>query len=104
MSSKKIIDREFKINAVRYRKDHMDLTLEEISKNLGVSKSSIHRWCKEYGNPEDTEIINNHDLFRGSGNYSSEDAKELARLKKENRDLRDAVEIIKKAMNILNSQ
>ena len=101
---KKIIDRQFKINAVKYRKDHMDLTLEEISKNLGVSISSIHRWCKEYGNPEDTEIINNHELFRGSGNYSSEDAKELARLKKENRDLRDAVEILKKAMNILNSQ
>ena len=39
-----------------------------------------------------------------SGNYSSDDAKELARLKKENRDLRDAVEILKKAMNILNSQ
>ena len=28
----------------------------------------------------------------------------IARLKKENRDLRDAVEILKKAMNILNSQ
>ena len=40
-------------------------------------------------------------MFRGSGNYSSDDAKELARLKKENRDLRDAVEILKKAKNEL---
>lgn len=30
--------------------------------------------------------------------------KELARLKKENRDLKDAVEILKKAMSIVSSQ
>ena len=39
-------------------------------------------------------------MFRGSGNFSSDEAKELARLKKENRDLKDAVEILKKAMAI----
>ena len=37
-------------------------------------------------------------------NFSSDDAKELARLKKENRDLKDAVEILKKAMSIVSSQ
>ena len=31
-------------------------------------------------------------------------SKELARLKKENRDLKDAVEILKKAMSIVSSQ
>lgn len=46
----------------------------------------------------------NRDLFRGSGNFSSDDAKELARLKKENKDLKDAVEILKKAMSIVSSQ
>ena len=34
----------------------------------------------------------------------SDDAKELARLKKENRDLKDAVEISKKAMSIVSRQ
>ena len=43
-------------------------------------------------------------LFRGSGNFSSDEAKELTRLKKENRDLKDAVEILKKAMSIISSQ
>ena len=43
-------------------------------------------------------------MFRGSGNFSSDEAKELARLKKENRDLKDAVEILKKAMIIVSSQ
>ena len=68
--------------------------------NLGISLSSIHRWIKEYSSNSDDESK----VFTGSGNYSSDDAKELARLKKENRDLRDAVEILKKVMNILNSQ
>ena len=43
-------------------------------------------------------------MFRGSGNFSSDEAKELARLKKENRDLNDAVEILKIAMSIVSSQ
>ena len=53
----------------------------------------------EYASADDKSNV-----FRGSGNFSSEEAKEIARLKKENRDLKDAVEILKKAMNILNSQ
>lgn len=71
--------------------------MAEVANNLGISLSSIHRWIKEYSSNSDDESK----VFRGSGNYSSDDAKEL---KKENRDLRDAVEILKKAMNILNSQ
>lgn len=102
-SNKKIIDKEFKINAVKYKEDHPELSYEEVAKNLGVSTSSIHRWVKAYS-PSTLNSSDKSDAFRGSGNYSSDDAKELARLKKENKDLRDAVEILKKAMNILNSQ
>lgn len=40
--------------------------------------------------------------MRGSGNYSSDEAKEIARLKKELKDTKDALEILKKAMGILN--
>ena len=38
---------------------------------------------------------------RGSGNYSSDEAKEIARLKRELRDTQDALEILKKAISIL---
>lgn len=100
MAKKKQIDKQFKIDAVNYRKHHPELTMAEVANNLGISLSSIHRWIKEYSSNSDDESK----VFIGSGNYSSDDAKELARLKKENRDLRDAVEILKKAMNILNSQ
>ncbi len=33
---------------------------------------------------------------RGSGNYSSDEAKEIARLKRELRDANDVIEILKK--------
>ncbi len=38
---------------------------------------------------------------RGSGNYASDEAKEIARLKRELRDAQDALEVLKKAINIL---
>ena len=38
---------------------------------------------------------------RGSGNYSSDEAKEIARLKRELRDAKDALDVLKKAINIL---
>ena len=48
MAGKKVIDKQFKLDAVQYRKDHPELTFEQVAKNLGISNSSIHRWCKQY--------------------------------------------------------
>ena len=38
---------------------------------------------------------------RGRGNYESDEAKEIARLKKELRDTQEALDILKKAIGIL---
>ena len=38
---------------------------------------------------------------RGRGNFESEEAKEIARLRKELRDTQDALDILKKAIGIL---
>ena len=38
---------------------------------------------------------------RGAGNYASDEEKENARLRKELRDTKDALEILKKAISIL---
>ena len=38
---------------------------------------------------------------RGSGNYASEEAKEIAKLQRELRDTKDALEVLKKAIGIL---
>lgn len=102
MSENKVIDKQFKLDAVQYRKDHPELTFQQVADNLGVSNSSIHRWCKQFDEAKNENEDSN--LFRGSGNFSSDEAKELACLKKENRDLKDAVEILKKAMSIISSQ
>ena len=38
---------------------------------------------------------------RGSGNYSSDEQKEIARLRRELRDAQDALDVLKKVINIL---
>ena len=55
MARKKVIDKQFKLDAVQYRKDHPELTFEQVAKNLGISNSSIHRWCKQFS---DTKVKN----------------------------------------------
>lgn len=39
--------------------------------------------------------------YRGSGNYASDEDKEIARLKRELRDAKDAINVLKKAISIL---
>lgn len=39
--------------------------------------------------------------YRGSGNYASDEVKEIARLKRELRDAKDAINVLKKAISIL---
>ena len=39
-------------------------------------------------------------LVRGSGNYASDEQKEIARLKRELCDAQDALDVLKKAINI----
>ena len=88
-------DREFKINAVNYVNEHPDLTLEECCKNLGIELSTLSRWRQQFQ-------INNGDIpVRGSGNYSSDEQKEIARLRRELRDTQDALDVLKKAIGIL---
>ena len=54
----------------------------------------MEKWLSQYRKDPDNS-------FRGSGNYESEEAKQIARLKKENKDLKDALEVLKKAIGIL---
>ena len=69
---------EFKEDAVRYRLEHSDIALRKCAENLGISVPT-----------------------RGSGNYASDEAKEIARLQRELRDAKDALEVLKKAIGIL---
>ncbi len=64
--------------------------ISKCAKNLGISKSALSTWGKSYDENEGSVPT------RGRGNYESDEAKEIARLKKELRDTQDALEILKK--------
>lgn len=88
-------DKQFKLDAIKYVTEHPDLTQEECCKNLDISLSTLARWKSQY-------LDNNGDIpTRGSGNYASDEQKEIARLKRELRDAQDALDVLKKAIGIL---
>ena len=80
---------EFKNDAARYWKKHPELGIAKRAKNLGVSKTALSNWRRIYDSNEGTVPT------RGRGNFESNNAKELARLRKELRDTRDALDVLK---------
>ena len=94
MATQKKYSQEFKNDAVEYRKSHAELSLKTCAANLGVSPVSLREWIKA---TDDTGKV----VMRGSGNYASDEQMEIARLKRELRDTKDALEILKKAIGIL---
>lgn len=86
---------QFKLDAVNYRKEHPDLTQVECAKNLGIGASTLGKWEAQFRNNDgDIPVVD-------SGNYASEEAREIARLKRELRDAQDALDVLKKAISIL---
>lgn len=86
---------EFKQDTVAYYYSS-GKTVEQVAKELKVGKSTLGKWIRD---ARDNSGVVPH---RGSGNYGSDIEKENARLKKELRDSQDALEILKKAISILN--
>ena len=86
---------EFKEDAVRYRLEYSDIALRKCAENLGISESALKKWIRAAKEHEGSVPT------RGSGNYASDEAKEIARLQRELRDTKDALEVLKKAIGIL---
>lgn len=95
MGKGKQYSQQFKEDAVRYKEEHPELTYDKAASNLGISDSALKSWVKASKENEGSVPT------RGSGNYASDDAKEIARLQRELRDTKDALEILKKAIGIL---
>lgn len=85
-------NKEFKEQAVEYVKSHPELKITECARNLGINVNTLHTWLKKDRANEE---------FRGSGNYKSDEAKEIARLKRELQAHKDALNILKKTIKIL---
>ena len=69
--------KQFKLDAVNYRKEHPDLTQVECAKNLGICISTLARWESQFRDNDSNIPV------RGSDSYESGEAKEIARLKRE---------------------
>ena len=87
-------DKQFKLDAIQYYQDHKDLGVRGCAENLGIGYSTLTKWLKGFRESGDIPV-------RGSGNYASDEQKEIARLRRELRDAQDALDVLKKAINIL---
>ncbi len=87
--------KDFKEDAVQYVQDHPDLPVVKCAENLGVNARTLHGWV--------SLSRSRGEVHRGSGNYESDQAKEIARLKRQLQDTEDALHILKKAISILNN-
>ena len=75
--------KQFKLDAIIYRKEHPDLTQVECAKNLGIGVSTLARWKAQFRDKDgDIPVL-------GSGSYACDEAKEIARLKRQLRDTTD---------------
>lgn len=96
MTKKRVTyDKEFKEQVVQYMLAHPDTTYLDAGKMFGCHSTSVGDWMRQYKNNDNQVIV------RGTGNFASDEAKEIARLKKELRDTQDALEVLKKAIGIL---
>jgi len=85
---------EFKKDAVQYLKDHPKMDKREAAKNLGMPYDTLYGWYKADRRKD------NPDAYDEAGRQTEEE-KEIIRLRRELRDAKDALEILKKAISIL---
>lgn len=85
---------EFKKDAVQYLKDHPQMDKREAARNLGMPYDTLYGWYKADRRKA------NPDAYDEAGRQTEEE-KEIIRLRRELRDAKDALEILKKAISIL---
>lgn len=88
--SSKYYSLDFKLEAVkRVHQDGERAT--DVAKELGINLNTLNGWIRRFRQKTASECP-----FPGSGNLSPEDEK-MRRLEKENQDLKEEIEILKKA-------
>jgi len=79
---------EYKMEVVK-RIINTGETITGVAQELGINKYTVQGWVRSYR-------LSSEGAFPGSGNLSPEDEK-LKKLEKENRALKEEIEILKKA-------
>ena len=93
MAKKRIFTKEFKEEAVALTRTS-GRSQTDIASSLGIDINMLSRWKRE---SEKAALDGNIKAFPGKGKARDE---ELTRLRRENADLRESNEILKKAMAI----
>ena len=88
---KKTYDAAFKREAIRLVEEQGGKPAA-VAKKLGITNNTMYRWVNEYRQ-------DGNDAFPGKGHLKPEDA-ELRHVKRENEELREENEILKKAAAI----
>jgi transposase len=86
--TKKRYDRNYKMEVVRRAREKVQ-RVPDLARELGIHENTIYKWMGEFKKDE----VN---AFPGSGKLKPRD-EELRRLKRENENLKEEVEILKKA-------
>ena len=93
MGKRRTFTKEFKESAVALIKTSTR-TQTDIARDLGIDINVLNRWKRE---AEEAAVNSKTKAFPGRGNARDE---EVAKLRKENADLKETNEILKKAMAI----
>ena len=86
--SRRSYNKEYKISSVKYAQTS-GLSVSDISKELGMSTSTLRRWMNEYDEYGES-------AFPGHGNALFNADYEIRKVQKENEDLKMELEILKK--------
>ena len=88
-------DRAYKVEAVRLVTEECR-PVAAVARDLGIGENLLHRWKQQFSNQPESAFI-------GTGNLSAEQA-ELRRLQRENADLREERDILKKAISVFSDR
>ena len=88
-------DGAFKVEAVRLVTEE-GRSVAAVARELGIGANLLHRWKQQF-------TADHKNSFVGTGNLSFEQA-ELRRLQRENADLREERDILKKAISVFSDR
>ncbi len=88
-------DRAFKVEAVRLATQG-DRPVAAVARDLGIGENLLHRWKQQFTDQQEQAFV-------GTGNLTPEQA-ELRRLRRENVDLREERDILKKAISVFSDR
>ena len=87
--------KDFKRDALKYIEEHPDMKIKDVADRLGIPVRTLYDWNKKRSR---YNILGEDAPASGP---LTEEEKEIRRLQRENRDLEDALAILKKAIGIL---